>query len=409
MNRTGEIIRGTVLLVVGVLTFGWLIVHTIRKAEDPAQMLFKWIFTAVIAAVMVWKVAPMVGQGGYGAAFGGIPFAAVCGLALAITWRHSLASLVAKPFASLYDGGDEEPEPRPAYSIALSRQKQGKYLEAIAEVRKQLDRFPTDFEGHMLLAQIQAEHLGDLPGAEITIQRLCDQPGHAPKNIAFALYSMADWHLKYGQDREAARRNLQKVIDLLPDSESALSAAQRIGHLGDTNTLVAPHDRKIFAVAEGERNIGLLKSHEHLKPAEIDPAQVAAEYVNHLASHPQDTDAREKLAVLYAGHYGRLDLAVDQLEQMIGQPNQPSKLVVHWLNLLADLQVRGGADYDTVCQTLHRITERYPHLAASQMALNRISLLKLELKAKSKNQDVKLGSYEQNIGLTQGLPRHHKL
>ena len=32
-------------------------------------------------------------------------------------------------------------------------------------------------------------------------------------------------------------------------------------------------------------------------------------------------------------------------------------------------------------------------------------LLKLEMKAKDKNQAVKLGSYEQNIGLKRGLPR----
>ena len=112
--------------------------------------------------------------------------------------------------------------------MALARQKQGRYLEAVAEVRKQLERFPTDVEGQLLLAQVQAEDLKDLPAAEITIQHFCDQPGHAPQNVVFALYSLADWHLKVAQDREAARRALQKILDLYPDSEFAPAAKEAV-------------------------------------------------------------------------------------------------------------------------------------------------------------------------------------
>ena len=129
-------------------------------------------------------------------------------------------------------GAARPPIPKPAYSIAQSKQKKGKYLEAVAEIREQLDRFPTDVEGQMLLAQIQAEDLKDLPAAELTIERFCAQPGHAPQNIVFALYSLADWHLQIGQDREAAQRDLEKVIELFPESEFALGAAHRIAHLG---------------------------------------------------------------------------------------------------------------------------------------------------------------------------------
>ena len=169
--------------------------------------------------------------------------------------------------------------------------------------------------------------------------------------------------------------------------------------------LLATHERKKFAVTEGVRNLGLLRGQEHLKPAEPDPEKVAAECVKHLEQHPLDTEAREKLAVIYADHYGRLDLAAGELEQMIEQPNQPGRLVVHWLNLLADLQIRGGAGFDAAQQTLQRIVDRDPKAAAAEIALHRLALLKLEFKAKGKNQDVKLGSYEQNIGLKRGLPR----
>ncbi len=106
--------------------------------------------------------------------------------------------------------------------------------------------------------------------------------------------------------------------------------------------------------------------------------------------------------MIYAGHYHRLDLAVDQLEQLVQQPNQPAKQVVHWLNLMADLQVQEGADMEQVRQTLQRIRDLYPGIAAAETARRRMDTLKLELKAKEKRQGVQLGAYEQNLGLKKG-------
>jgi tetratricopeptide (TPR) repeat protein len=397
-NIVGQIISWMIL----VGSIGALVVVTVRKSEDPARMVFKWVLTAVVGGYVAFAVAPVVGQGGYGAAFGGIPLLAVCGLVLAIIWRHSLTGMIAKPFASLYDGGNIPPEPRPAYSVAQARQKRGEYLEAVVEIRKQLALFPTDLEGHLLLAQIQAEDLKDLPAAEMTIQSLCAQPGHAPKNITFALYSMADWHLKVGRDSEGARRNLERIIELLPGTEFELAAGQRIAHLGEPEMRLDPLDRRKFTVRESDQHRGVRQNPADIRPAERDPGELAAEYVRHLQTHPMDTEVREQLARLYMDHYNRLDLASDQLEQMIQEPSQPGRLVARWLNLLADLQIRSGADYDTVRGTLQRIIDLYPTLAAADLARNRLSLLKVELKAHQTPAAVKLGTYEQNIGLKRG-------
>jgi tetratricopeptide (TPR) repeat protein len=404
-HSTFEIVRGTVLLAIALSAIGWFMVRCLKRSDDPARLIFKWVMTGGVIGCLVWVVGPMVSQGDYAAAFIGIPLTAVAGIVLTIIWRHNIAGLIAKPFSDLYDGGSQEPIPHPAYSVGQSKQKQGKYVEAVAEIRKQLERFPTDVEGQLLVAQIQAEDLKDMPAAELTIQRFCDQPGHAPQNIAFALYSLADWHLKIGQDREAARRDLERIIELFPGSEFALGAAHRVAHLGSMEMLLAPHERRKFTVTEGVRSLGLLRGQEHLKPVEPDPEQVAAECVKHLEQHPLDTEARERLAVLYADHYGRLDLATGELAQMIEQPNQPGKLVVHWLNVLADLQIRHGAGYETVRDTIQRIVDRAPDAAAAEIARHRLALLKLEMKSKDMSQAVKLGSYEQNIGLKRGLPR----
>jgi len=393
------IVRGIITAALITAGVGFVVVHSIKKADDPARMIFKWVVTLGVAVFMIWVAIPAVLVDGY-AALHGLSLILICAVVMIITWRHDLSGLIANPIAGLYDGGTEPPDPHPAYSVAMARQKQGRYLEAVAEIRKQLERFPTDVEGQLLLAQVQAEDLKDLPAAELTIQRFCEQPGHAPQNVVFALYSLADWHLKVAQDREAARRALQKIMDLYPESEFAPGAAHRIAHMGSQEMLLAPHDRRKYLVAEGVRNVGLLHSSEHLRPVGTDPTQQAEEYVKHLEQHPLDTEAREKLAIIYADHYGRLDLATDQLEQLIQDPTEPAKLVVHWLNVLADLQVRCGATYETVRETLERIVDRAPNRAAAEIARHRIALLKLELKAKEKSQEVKLGSYEQNIGLS---------
>jgi tetratricopeptide (TPR) repeat protein len=395
MSETVDKIISYTVLALG---FGFFAFHTIKKSEDPARTAFKWVFSLIVAALIRWEAFPLAERGGM-SAFAAVAQCMIAGLVLFITWRQDIGALIAKPFTSLYDGGDVEIEPRPFYSIARARQKQAKYVEAVEEIRKQLERFPTDFEGQMLMAEIQAQDMKDLASAEATIQILCAQPGHAPKNIAFALYSLGDWHLKYAQDREAARRAFEQIVTLLPDTEFALTASQRIAHLADPEMPLAQIEAKKFVVTEGVRNLGLAKNPSPFAPKEKDPTKLAAEYVQHLEQHPLDTDARERLAVLYADHYHRLDMAADELEQMISLPNQPTRLVVRWLNLLADLQVRHGLDYETVKQTLERIVDLDPKLAAAETARNRIALLKLEFKAKQQNQSVKLGTYEQNVGL----------
>ena len=396
---SAEWIRGLIILALALAFVVWLIVRSLRKAEDPARVLVKWIITVPIVGLMAAAV-PLFGPIG--------PFVIVfCAVVFSILWTPHIATAIFKPLTSMYDGGNIPPVPRPAYSVAQARQKQGRYQEAAIEIRAQLAKFPTDFEGHMLLAQLQVENLNDLAGAEATIEQLVAQPGHAPCNIAFALYSLADWHLQHAKDPAAARLALERVLELLPNSEFALGAAQRIAHLADRETLMRANDPQAIAVPEGVQNVGLLRDSPGIGPAEKDPAALANEYIKQLEQHPLDTEAREKLAILYLDHYGRLDLASGELEQLITMPHQPHRLVVHWLNLLADLQIRSGADYETVRDTLQRIIDLDPGLASASNAQSRIALLKLELKAKQKSQTVKLGSYEQNIGLKRGS--FHKL
>jgi tetratricopeptide (TPR) repeat protein len=400
-GQTFEVIRGTAMLVLFSLAIGWFMWRWLKKTRDPALLLFRWILTAA-ALFGLWRGGREAGQAmnqGSPLALLAVIYALIGGLFLALVWVPVVIDFVSRKIGSLYDGGDAEIEAKPFYSIFLAKRTKGKYFEALAEVRRQLDKFPNDFEGQILLAELQAEKLNDLPGAEVTIQRLCQQPGHPPVNIAFALNKVADWHLSLAKDRDSARKSLEKIIELLPGTEMSLQASQRIARLADTETLLASHHRQKVMVKKGVENLGLLLATDHLKPTETDPGLVAADYVKHLQLHPLDTHAREKLAVIYTSHYHRLDLALDQLEQLVQQPNQPPKNVVHWLNLMADMQVQENADVDLVRATLQRIVDLYPDLAAATTARRRIETLRLELKSKEKNKQVQLGVYEQNIGL----------
>ena len=63
--------------------------------------------------------------------------------------------------------------------------------------------------------------------------------------------------------------------------------------------------------------------------------------------------------------------------------------------------MRAGVDYDTVKETLEKIVELDPKAAAAEIARNRIALLKLEFKARQAPTSVKMGAYDQNLGLKQ--------
>ena len=405
MSDTIKNSTGLFFSFIGAVSIVWFLWHSLKRSEDPAWLVFKWILT-VVAIWVEWKIAlPSFGRGGLQAMFG-LAVSLFVGLAMTATWRGAIVDLVANPLAALYDGGTEPPEPKPAYSAALGKRQKGRSLEAILAVREQLAKFPNDFEGVMLLASIQAEDTKDLASAEITFNHFCDRPNAPLNQVVVAFTQIADWHLKIAQDTDSARAWLEKIIVRFPDSAQSLAAAQRIAHLGGTEKiLLSAHDRQPVPVPEGVQNIGLLASTKHLLPAEVDPAEQAAEFVKHLEQHPHDTEVREKLAMIYADHYQRLDLATMELEQMITQPNHPPKRVAHWLHLLANLQIRHGADYATVRATLQKIVEQFPDLPVARSAESRLATLRYEINGQKETPGVKLGVYEQNIGLKYGSPR----
>jgi tetratricopeptide (TPR) repeat protein len=404
MGYAAKILLGLAAMAAAFGVVLWALWKSLKKSYDPGSLLVKWIVTVVVFGMLIY-LGVRAGSAGWGGAFI-IPITGAClGIILGIMWAPSNGALLATPLMELYEGG-EASEPKPLYSIAQAKRKQGKYRDAQTEVRKQLAKFPNDFEGWMLMGEIFARDFKDTAGASQCVDQIISSGEHTPRNVAFALTCLADWRLEIDHDRDAAREALERILELYPDTEQSHLAAQRIAHLSSKEMLQQQIDRPKIALKTFEGHPGLQTDPSQMPdlPPE-DFAAKASELVRHLDEHPLDNDARETLAGIYADHYHRPELAAEQLEQLINTPNQPQKYVVHCLNRLVDVYVRVACDEASARQTLERILLLFPGTAAAANAEKRMTLLPAEMKRNVSSQSVAMGVYDQDIGLKGKVPK----
>jgi hypothetical protein len=370
-----------VALIAGIL---WLMIDAVRKSDDPLRLAFYLLVSIIIVIMFI---------SGYrsGRNVTGLP------VLLVALWGSYLITAVGKAAGGIFDGGNIPAKPEPLYSIAEGRRNAGQYLEAIAAIQAELANFPTDFKGQMLLAEIQAENLRDIGAAQETIQALAAQPGHDSKNISFALNRLADWHLKLDKDVKAAKQAIQWIIELFPGTEAAYQATQRLAHMD--KLVDGGGEPQRFVVKEQNRYIALEDGFDGLKPAPEDFEATAAKLVRRLEAQPDDNEARELLAILYARHFHRMDLACELIEQMLAQPGAPTSHRVHWLNLLADLHISVDVNPVSARQALQRIIETCPGTVDAEKANQRLLFIDRDLKNLKEGTTLRIGEYEQNIGL----------
>ena len=164
------------------------------------------------------------------------------------------------------------------------------------------------------------------------------------------------------------------------------------------------HERPNIVVPVGVQNLGLLDAPKIFPPAQTDPTALAENYLQHLAGHPHDSEVREKLAVIYARDFRRLDLAAQELTTLIEETRHSSKQIAGWLNQLANFQIELGDDIAAVRATLEQIVERFPGLSVADIAQRRLAQIGQEFRGREITATVKLGVYEQNVGLKYGRP-----
>src|ERR1051326_7449956 len=273
-----NVLWSIICLIVGVGSVGWILWSWLIASDEPGILLIRWVVAVVVMGFVFINAARARDEFSKIAA---LLIGCVGGIVMVLVWRQRFCDWVGDMFAGLYSGGRQEIDPAPFYSIANAKRKKGQYDAALLEVQKQLERFPTDFGGWMLLAEIQAEDQKDLAAALGTVETIMQQEGHAPKNLAFAWNRVADWYLKLAHDPEGARMALERIVQLLPETEQSQVALQRIAHLASPELLAERRQPLTVPVPRGEANVGLREGRLDIKPVEEDPAVTAGNYVKH--------------------------------------------------------------------------------------------------------------------------------
>jgi tetratricopeptide (TPR) repeat protein len=376
---------------------GWLFVHLLKLSDDPAKILFKAALTLGIVVLVGVFIGPNLwSQSG---ALIGIPLSAVAGVVIAILWRQHIGNLMARPFENLFTGGSRPPDPEPFYSIARTRRQQQRFEEAIEEIHAQLERFPDDFEGLLMIAEIQAVDQQNLSGAAETINRVCLAHSGSPGRVFSALCTLADWQLQIAGNRDAALACFERVKAMFPHHPVALDAEQRIAHLPSQEMLDARSSPRTIALKEMPQVVIRDPSEVKVELKAESPDEAIGRLLNQLEVHPQDRTAREELAGLYADHLRDARLAVEQLDLLVKQPGHDKQNVVKWFNRMADYYIQIAGDVESARTALERIERRYPNSPAAAQAGRRKMLLGRELKGNEKGREVSLGSYERDLGL----------
>jgi len=385
--------------VLSILSFGLLIAFVFwawsRRSEDPPL---------VLALKIGLSTALLLGAGYCILAFHpiiGVPLAAVCGILTGVLWARNIGAALAKPLTGLYDGGDEEPELVPFYAIAQAHRKQARFAEAIAEIRKQLERFPGEVQGLLLLAEIQGKDLGDWEAARASVEEIVAQESLPVAPRARALQALADWHLDSGNDIPGARALLERIEQLFPGTPEARDARQRMDHLGDAEWRKERAAPSTLRVKVNDRRLGLEASGTCEPPPQESAEDRVARLVRWLAEHPADTEAREQLAMAYAEADGSADRAVAQLEWLIAQPHPTPRQLETWHHKIADLRILYGADEAGAREALSRLVTSLSGTALAARAQTRIEHLKLEVKGRGQASRIRM---EDSGGDVRGNP-----
>jgi len=396
---------GLITILTAVAAMVWVFVWALKRADEPRTMLVKALVSVVVLIVAGFLIDRMMRGGagsmlsGYGVAIKVVMLGLLVGVINMFLWSGHLANAFAKPFENLFTGGSAEPDPEPFYSIARTKRKHGRSDEAIRLIEEQLESFPDDFNGLMLMAEIQALDQQNLSGASETIDRIVESQTKHPRNAATALNALADWHLQIYRDRDAALACFERIRATFPRHRVAIEAAQRIAHLPSQTLLDDKLERRVITMKERPRVVIRDRSDVIVERHEELPDEAIARLEGQLELHPLDREAREELSRLYAEHSGDLGAATEQLEFLLKQPQLDKHGKVALLHRMADLQVRFGDDLGAAEKPLKRIMSNYPRSPMAEQASRRLMMLKKEFQGKEKNRGVHLGSYEKDLGL----------
>ena len=338
-----------------------------------------------------------------------IPGSVLILIILSPWWLPTVVGGGLSPITNAYTGGGEVEDLKPFYARAVAYRKRGQAEDARTEIEVQLERFPGDAQGLMMLADLQANEFADLPSAFLTLDQIIEKPESLPEDVALALQQKVTWQLERLKDTDAARQSLQRLMDACPGTQAALTARQQLARLPSDQAMAAKEELRKIVVVHHEERVGLMPPFTDDPVTSVPPVPggdggEAARLVAHLQEFPDDWTAREQLAQVYERKWNRQDLAADELERLIGVTSASPRQTAQWLNLLADLQLRSPIGSGAARLTLERVGQKFPGTPWADQAESRIRLLGLDQRAKAAPRTIRLGTYEQNIGLKRADP-----
>lgn len=331
-----------------------------------------------------------------------VPFlAAILGGIIAIIWTGPIISLMIRPFIDCFYPS-QEMDDLPVYSSAIRLRNQGLYSQALEEIDKELEKFPIDSKGHILKAQIWARDKKEPKEAIAQLESFLESDPPPPDAAqVVVLTQLAEVSLEYLKTPEMAQAYFNEIIHRFPDTEASQSAEQRIAQIIIPSASKALDPEKKFIVEKSDRDYGLEYGRDYVhdnmtKPVDDMPID---DLISHLTDHPKNFAARKELVRRLAFEENEPQDAMRWVQEALEIPHQNLRQRAGWYNLLVDIQIQKLSNLVAAKMTLERLINEDPKSGVAELARKRIATLKRELDVLSKKDPIKLGEYEQDIGL----------
>ncbi len=361
-----------ILGLLGALYALVLPIVLVARSTDPGKQIAKLLVSALILFLYF----------GFAISAGvlGVFVSVILAIGITALWRNELSELLSSPFTNALTGGSAQIDKVALLSRTEALRRQGKYEQALEEAEDQLEQFPNDFDCQMLIASIHVENLNALATAVEVVETAIANANtkKLPRfKITYAYNTLADWHLKYAKDPEAAQKCLQAIIDRYPDTKASQTAHNRIAHLTTRDAMEQRAVTREIPMREFERDLGLRKLTPKLVE-DVDYDEIAAGYHAKLREFPNDLDTRESLAKLYVSHYQRVDLAAEEIYRLIDMKAAGREKVSLWLHQLADWYAKVEKNPEAARAVLQKIIDRYPGSAFATRAETAMNWVKVK-------------------------------
>ena len=278
------------IIAIGLVFLGCgiFLAHRMSKRDD-GQMLEprdRVIVTLAIVALLAAAGKTLAGGGAAAAAFG-LVIVIPAGVILAFIWLPAAVESLLSGLTGAMTGGNQQVEAKPFFYRALAKRRQGKFLEALAEIDTELLKFPGNLEGLLLKAEIQSDDLKNQAAATGLLEEIIQTPDRPRQERLAGQFRLAELQLHRIRDIPAGRAVLEQILEENPDTEAAHTARQHLAHLpgADADALIG---RKKLVVVHHETSLGLTEDLGASALPQENWTERAQEWVTHLDAHPND-------------------------------------------------------------------------------------------------------------------------